>query len=415
MANSNPTDLDVFPSPNIEGLLSKEEFLEQFKARCIALSGGAMQDFSNSSPLAILGEAIAQQFYDYTSTFLKRIFPEIVSYSWSLLGPRFARKQGAYAVAIARFQLDAVYPTTVEIPAFYRFSVSDKVFEITQPVLIPGGTDSSQPQFFSLCMAPARAIEPGFDGNKPPGEASITDPINGLSSIWLTEGSKGGLDLETAVDHRNRVAAMLAGLVGNQPILNVGDFELAAAVILPGSTAIAIPQKTPTGEDQLAAMSLFVLGPDGEPPNTAQLATLSAQIGSRAPLAKGRLYVQGLDVAVVNVVIDLKPLHTAEPEALMIAINARIRQVFNTTTTARMTMLDINQLTTVVYTTSGVDYAQCYWGEGDAQPLAVRLTPQPVIDGTTVARPARIDKVSFRLPGSELPGDFTSIKREFTQ
>jgi uncharacterized phage protein gp47/JayE len=399
----------TFQQPKFD-TLTPEIFLQRFKDRCIEVSAGRLSDFSDASTLQVLGEAIALVANDLLVE-LNTIFPQAIAASLGLMGA--TRKVGATAVASARFQLEAVFSQGFPIPRGHRFSLGAKVFQTQYDLLIPANLDTANPANYPLCTVSAIALEFGADGNQPPQQAIILQPIPGLLGIHLDEPAIGGQDEETLDEFSDRIFTRIANSIGEPstaPIIQASEFEQAAVEQLgQGAIVMAVPELGANqASKEIAAMHLFVRNADGAAITAAQQRSLSEALTPRAVLAQGRLYFSPLNVAIVNINVSCRIEVSVSLDAVAAAINSALRSTFTEQTTIAMASLDLYRAINVIYLVAGVVAAIVQWGlTGDQKQASAIQLPRLAI-GTSRTTPAKIGEITINFQPSNITRTFTS-------
>jgi hypothetical protein len=360
------------------------EFIANFKARCVALSQGRLNDFAPASVLSVLAEVMAQSIEEDLQEYLEKVFPLIVARSWGLLG--FTQKSGARAIGSVRALLAEVNSQPFALPRGYRFSAGGQVFETTVDLVVPANTDTANPANYAACRVGIVALLEGDAGNQPIQQCEIINAVVGLAGLFFDERTAGGQTAEPFETFADRVSSTLRQAVGDptkSPIVTATEHETVAKEILgAGSVAIAVTERTPQGQVQTAATTVYILAPGGIAPTDAQMGQLLSIISPRAPLATGRLYYAPLFVSTINIEVGVKALPAASPEALAAAINTALRKAFGLQATGGMLALDIGRANAICYALEGWDYGQVYWGFQGDPILEARMLQIPFLPGS---------------------------------
>jgi hypothetical protein len=325
--------------------LTKEEYFERFKDDVTTASNGRLFDFSPSSVLTILGEAQASSIARLVDI-QAQLIPYIAANVIENLG--FMRSKGTFAICTVRFLLSNIFDREYIILRGTRFQIGNGVVFATQnDLVIPANTDTSDPLQYQYCSVDAIAVEIGSKANQAAQKAIIVQVYPELDSIWLDEPSRGGNDEETPDQFFDRVSILLAKLLETQfSLIQPSEFELAVEGTLGnGSIAVAIPDVSFDGSlVQVASMNVFAINPDGSALNSAQIRSLSADIGTRAPLVGGRLYFNSLTLPLVDIDISIKVASTDDSIQLSDSINNKVRETFTIAKTKEMESLELYEL-----------------------------------------------------------------------
>lgn len=388
---------------------SAEEFLQDFQNDVVAISKGNFYDFSDSSFLTVLGEALALKIKRLNESQVE-LLPYIKASLLESLG--FVRLIGTKAIVSVRFQLQNKTTRSFPIQPKTRFSLnigSTVLFETQNYLEIPANIDTTDPNNYKYCRVSAIALESGIKGNQPIQRGGIVQIIDGLDSVWIDEPSKGGNDEETPDQFFNRVSQILRKFLENQfSLVQTFEFEQATREVLGlGSVAIGIPDIAANQIDtQLASMQVFCLNPDFSTITNAQKQDLISKLSPRAPLVQGRLYFNSLTPVYVDIRMSIKIDSSANTQKLLNDINVRLRTTFSIINTIETGSLEYYLAIHQVFLAGAIEPILTW--RKDIDVYQGRNLPLPrIVPSKNYTQPAKIRNIQITVEPNGITTTFT--------
>ncbi|AUT00914.1 hypothetical protein CLI64_11165 [Nostoc sp. CENA543] len=282
----------------------EEQIVEAAQVRVFNASGGALDDFTENSPVAALiqGQAFAASELLYH---VNRLPIAIIIDFLKVAG--VTRRLGTKAAATLTFTLTTPLSNSFVIPAGFEVidSTGSLSFLTDTALTIPPGLTTGS------VTATAEATGSAYNVSSFT-LIGIPNPLTFLGSVTNLEAANGGSDAETDDEVITRG---LTQLRVRAPISS-SDFEFLVETELgAGSRCRAIGLLAANRvTQQRGAIHLFVLNANQEPANSAQIVQIQRLLADQIPLGSS-LFVSPMEILNVSADLICRLAPGREPEA----------------------------------------------------------------------------------------------------
>lgn len=263
------SDFDI-PSIILDPQNEEEVILKAYD-RINAASGGAINDFSPSSPIAALIEGQAFVYMELL-WYLNQLPTALALELFRLLG--VTRSPGSRSTGKVTFVLATTLATDFVVNAGYSIPFKDAAYVTKSTLVIPAGSIEGS--------VTVEATREGSDMNVAAfGLTTIGLALSYLQSIYNAEPINGGSDIEPLSDTVSRAQVAIRS---RGTLVSATDYEQVAAFLLgAGSTARAFPllmaNKT---NEALDVVHIFLLDADGNAPSVTACQNIQANLRDRS-------------------------------------------------------------------------------------------------------------------------------------
>lgn len=292
-----------------------EELLQQCYLRTYNASDGRINDFRDSSVVTALFEGMV--FAQANLLWYLNQLPEAVAFEVMRYSTGVERSDGTPAKANLYFQLSSPQATPFLIDTAYTIPFKDTYFTLDAPLVIPAGAYEA--------VGAATCAKVGAMYNTPSFGLVVTNTgLTNLASIYNLDPISGGSDLEPL---ENTLARMQRIIRQRSTLVSAKQYEDRAVELLGGGRALAVPllaaDKLSTATGQV---HMFLLGNDGQPPNTPTLSDISSTLTSEGFAAS---YCWASPVAFYDINCEFVITVTAVSQQLAQTLYNSLRELYS--------------------------------------------------------------------------------------